>query len=299
MPTPRRFLAGLLGAFLFSLPSLAGRPVYLALGDSIAWGTTNAVPVSTGEQGYVKPLGDYLGAACYGGERPKVDNLAISSELSSSFFTGVNPPGWERSVAANLNYADPLQSQHDRFLATVAAEKAAGNHIDVVSFALGANDLFYLIQTPAFQDPSADRAAMVQQTFQGVGARYGTFLTELRALLPDAQLLLPTYYNPFGFLGPANALNQAADGAMLTHAGIVQAAAAQFGGTAVDFYSPFVGHETEYTYILAGDVHPNAAGYNVLAGQMERAVVCPIPEPGSLALLALGVPLTALMRRRR
>jgi hypothetical protein len=60
--------------------------------------------------------------------------------------------------------------------------------------------------------------------------------------------------------------------------------------TPVDVHGAFIGHEAAYTFILAGDSHPNIAGYAAMAVQMDAASV---PEPsGALplatALIALG-----------
>ena len=92
---------------LIACPSIAG-PVqtYLALGDSIAFGETDVIPVSFGDQGYVKPFADFL-ATQNGGTRPDVINLAFPGETSSSFFTAVPPPGFAPHTALdgfNLNY---------------------------------------------------------------------------------------------------------------------------------------------------------------------------------------------------
>ena len=52
----------------------------------------NPTVVSYGDQGFVKPFADFLGQV--NGARPTVDNIAISGETTTSFFTGSPPPGW-------------------------------------------------------------------------------------------------------------------------------------------------------------------------------------------------------------
>ena len=86
--------AGIAVAMMLANACLAvARPVqtYLALGDSIAFGKTDGIPVSFGDQGYVKPFADFL-ATRNGGTRPDVINLAFPGETSSSFFTAIPPP---------------------------------------------------------------------------------------------------------------------------------------------------------------------------------------------------------------
>src|SRR6516162_6331657 len=73
---------------------------YLALGGTLDFGETNVRPTSYGDQGFVKPYADWL-ATQNGGVRPNVINLAIPSELSSTFFSGTNPDGWNRGVSNN------------------------------------------------------------------------------------------------------------------------------------------------------------------------------------------------------
>jgi lysophospholipase L1-like esterase len=263
---------------------------YIALGDSLAFGETTVIPVSHGDQGYVKLFADWMATQNHG-VRPNVVNLAIPGELSSTYFTGDNPPGWTRQVgaASNLNYANQINlSQQSLFLATVAAEKAAGHAITTVSFALGANDLFYLAGSPAFASASpAARQQMLQQAFNTIVGNYAQALTQIRAVLPDAKLLLPNYYNPYAFLPPNDPNNQLAAAFTKFHSQLVMADAALFQGRAVDIAAPFLGHELAYTSILSGSIHPNALGYSVIAQQVEAAAV--VPEPGALTLLAAGL----------
>jgi lysophospholipase L1-like esterase len=242
---------------------------YLALGDSVAWGVTNVVPVSYGDQGYVEPYADWL-ATQDDGVRPKVINLAISGESSESFFTGVLPPWYGRDILSNLNYKRTTETQFGKFLKVVRAEKAAGRRIEVVSFCLGANDLFSLLASPQWNAAGADHQALLDQTLKEIHDNYVKFLTRLRVELPYARLLLLNYYNCFEVLGPDDPFNQLFiyfDGVL---SAFDQELAKQFKGHFVDIYPPFVGHAVEYTYILQGNVHPNALGYSIIAKQMEE-----------------------------
>ena len=292
-----------------------GGPVYIALGDSITFGETDLAYVpSFGDRGYVGLYADYLGAR-NGGVRPAVLNLAIDGETANSFQSGAGrlPPVAGRTdpilAAQNLNYlANPMMTQEQMFLATVASERALGNTITTVSITLGFNDLGELMG----MSPTAIAAGLAAYE-----SGYKSVLSEIRQQLPTANLLVLGYYNPF----PADPTNPAAPtfntyGMELN--GIIRSLASQYSGTYVDTATPFLGHEAEYTYLdeyphgamsppigpylgtePIGDVHPNLQGYRAIASAIESAAV---PEPSSLALMGVGIAATtavSLLRHRR
>ncbi len=287
-------------------------PVYVALGDSITFGETNLQYVqSLGDRGYVALVANAL-AAQDGGVRPAVVNLAIDGETAASFTSGTGrvPPVTGRTdpvlASENLNY-DPnaLVSQNAKFLATVAAAKAAGNTITTVSVTLGFNDLSTAVGQPA---------AAVAPILAAYQAEYGSILAEVRQQVPNATLDVLGYYNPF----PADPGSPAAPvfntyGMQLN--AIIQGLAAQNGATFISTGPSFLGHEADDTYLAQmpagttspavgpyqgtlpiGNVHPNATGYGVIAADVEAAGV---PEPTSVGLLAMaGVALAGGRRRR-
>jgi lysophospholipase L1-like esterase len=166
---------------------------------------------------------------------------------------------------------------------SINAIHAAGNSVGFVSLLIGGNDILVLGGTSAFRNASpAEQQAMVASTIGAVQERYLAVLTELKSLAPEAAIFLPGYYNPFPSGLPEKTFY---DSVLAAFNPIVAADAAAFGATYVDLQGPFTGREFELTNIATGDVHPNQAGYAVIAGRLQAAVV---PEPGSLALLASG-----------
>lgn len=268
----------ILGAALLPPSAAEAKPkvrTYLAIGDSIAYGETNILPVSYGDQGYVRLYADYL-AEKFDGVRPLVINLGVPGETSTSFFTATPPPGFLRQPLVNLNYTSESQSQYSKLLAAIAAEKQAGHVITHVSFALGANDFLALASSPEFNAPGANQPLLVQQMLQRLLGNYAVILTQLRALLPHAKILLLNYHNPFAVFGPSNPLNQLSIEVLQAHSAMVKVLAKRFKGRFVDIYTPFLGHEAEYTHIMeifvglpvASAIHPNTVGYAVIAQQM-------------------------------
>ncbi len=287
-PSFRRLCFTLALAACLGLPNRARAGVtYLALGDSSTFGIDPSTPSSLvpsfADQGFVRPFADGL-AGVNGGVRPSVLNLGISGELSTSFFTATPPPGWPfRAQALNLNYPAAPTAQNGLMISSINAIHAAGNTVGYVTFMIGANDIFYLIDTPEFQNATpAEQLAMIAATIATAQSNYLTVLTELTALAPEAKILLPVYYNPFPSFAPEHAFYESILSAFNP---VVAADAAAFGATYIDLRPLFAGRELELTNIGIGDTHANQAGYAVIAGALIQAV----PEPGSLVTLGAGV----------
>lgn len=301
---------GILGSLiLLIVPAPAGAGMtYLALGDSLTFGETDLqYRQSNGDRGYVGLVANSL-AAQNGGVRPNVVNLAIDGETTASFTSGSGrvPPVTGRTDAIlaseNTNYnPNALVSQNALFLAAVSTQKALGNTISTVSITLGDNDIFQLATMPGFTPGSANDP-LLASTLATYRSNYSAILSEIRGLLPTAQILLVGDYNPFP-AEPGNAFGPLAGVAGPMVNSIIQSLATQFGANYIDTATPFIGHEAAYTYQAAlpsgstvggtyggtlplGDVHPNALGYGVIAAAITPALV---PEPSSLVLVGLGL----------
>jgi lysophospholipase L1-like esterase len=300
MTTARALLVSLPAICALSAPGpvRAASMTYLALGDSVAFGETDfSRNPSFGDRGYVGPYASFL-ADRSGGVRPNVVNLAIDGETSSTFFNGgarvYIPQHGESPVQLNLNYSSPATTQNAQFLATIAAQKSAGNTINTVSVQLGANDLFAVMNSPGFFAlPPQQQQAQILQALAGFQTNETKLLTEVRTQLPGAALILPGYYNPYA-VDPSSPLATLAGQAIQGLNAIIAGEALAFGGRYVDVYPTFAGHEAAYTFILQGNVHPNDIGYGAIAARIEA-----VPEPATWSVLAAGLVGLGLARRRR
>lgn len=276
---------------VISPASAASIQDYLALGDSMAFGETDfSQNPSYGDRGYVKPFADFLATQNHT-QRPQVINLGVDGETTSTFFNGgtrvVDPAvlGGKAATQLNLNYPDGTTTQNSLLQSTVAAEQAAGHAITTVSVQLGANDLLGIVTQPGFFTLSPqDQQAQIGQALNHVLANDTALLTELKTLLPQATLLMLGYHNPFN-AAPSSPIGQVADPAIRALNALIAAQAAAVGAKYVDTYTPFLGHELAYTYIASGNVHPNDAGYQLIANQMVQQV----PEPSPALLFGAGL----------
>lgn len=274
---------------------------YLALGDSIAFGVTDVTPISFGDQGYVSLYADFL-ATQANGIRPHVVNLAIPGESSAGFFTAVSPPGLpphDLLASVNLNYqGDGSLSQDALLLQTLATEAAGGRTITNVSLGIGDNDLisFEALHPDFLSLPPEQQQQLISTFFTTLSDNYIRVLSQLRAALPNARILLLNYYNPLGGFPPDDPLNI---GNIIFDEGqtsLITSLASPFHASVVDINTPFRGHEKELTFVASGGGHPTPQGYAVIEHQMELATV---PEPASIGLLSTSLVAFAASAQRK
>ena len=194
----RSLCAGIIFALAFlACGNLPAGELYLALGDSGAFGNDESTPSSTmpnyGDQGYVRPFADFLGSL-NGGVRPQVVNLAISGELSSSFLTGIPPADWpNRAWSWNLNYPNATTSQNSLMLSTLDTAHAAGDTV-WVTLNFGANDFAHLVASNEWQTATPrQQQVLFAQLLNQVALNYETVLTEVETHAPGAHILLPGF----------------------------------------------------------------------------------------------------------
>lgn len=260
---------------------------YLALGDSIGYGyqpIAGNFP-SNGDRDYVAAIADAQAKTF--GARPNVVNLSIPAETSSSFFDLTNP-----YRLANTNYfTNPASNQFSLAQQSIVNAALGGSPVRTVSYSLGSNDLFDLIDSGYLFLTPAQQAVALTNTLNTVAQNYTTTLYAIRTALPTARLILPGFYNPYPASSPLGAGGDFLVGQLNS---VIQQEAYAFHGRYVDFFSPIEGNQLSLTYIATGDVHPNDAGYAALS---KAAIPAAVPAPG--ALVCFGIGLFARRLRRR
>ena len=263
-----------------SAPSAANVPIYLAIGDSLAYGmqighlkqemAAGSVHASSFDTGYVNDLAAHLRAT-----QPslKVVDLGCPGETTSSFINGPcafatnGKPFGTKPLPMHVHYTGSQLATALDYLSHHA------ENVELVTLTIGINDLRAIeLKCPAkgFNDCVAAGwpAALVHTK-----ANLHTMLTRLKAAAPHAKFLVMTYYNWLGAVDPAS------DGDVEElNAAIVAAAHAAGMGT-VDTFTAFNRTGNEHARVCkltlfcgpTKDLHPTNAGYRLIAGLFEKA----------------------------
>jgi lysophospholipase L1-like esterase len=223
---------------------------YLALGDSITFGIGVPRPQ---QNGYVARVAEALA-------RPSAEPLIGSTRVFAV-------PG-ETAAGFLDRRLDDVERAIDEL----------GPGVELVTIGLGANEVLRARRNPAcVADRASDACravvnAAAEEAASSLDAVVAGVHSALAAAGSDATVLLLAYYNPD--LDPLAVASVAgSDGAVgcdpaEERPGLndrIACIANQRSVGLVDLYDAFLGHEEELTRFRAGDVHPNAAGYAVIA----------------------------------
>lgn len=215
-----------------------GDPVILAVGDSLAAN----VGVDDNRLGFVSRVHAALAerdAAAYG-----LVNLGVPGETSGTMLS-----------SGQLAAAE----------ARLAAREAAYVLVDI-----GANDLLGHLTSPEcgtdLATPECQR--VIEQTLVAYRENLARVLDRLTAAAGEARIVFLQAYNPFS-LGIGESQQERESSAILQRLNAVAAEeAARRGVTVADGFTPMQGTTAATTHMLdpEPDIHPNASGYDVLAG---------------------------------
>ena len=202
-------LTGIAGSTAVAAPPepIPTRPIYLALGDSIATGQSSDPPTSDARAywraiaaykrgGYVAPFSKFLRRAdnCLPAAAPveTCGELQLVSMARSAIPTFDGVDGKDGVTTASL-ISEQLPDAVT-LITTRRADKDPTNDVKVVTLTVGGNELFDAFRTG---DEAAIGAAI--GTF---AANFGQILGTLRAVGPDVEILTMTYFNPLRYCDP-------------------------------------------------------------------------------------------------
>jgi lysophospholipase L1-like esterase len=274
------------------------RPIYLALGDSLAAGQASVEPSGSVRSTVLRWRARGFVAQFHGELRDVLDcrddrpggaprDGCPRLQLVNMSRTGI--PGGPGGVTTTtvLQPGDQL----DRAVALITERNgnaSTRDDVEAVSVTVGGNDLFgpavaACVQSP---QPTVTCGPALAATFAGFAANYDQILGELRAAGgDDVVLLTTTYYNPLPFcdLGAANPAGATAVGNWILEGGtlpglgtletgfndIVRAVSAEHGAVVADTFGALGAGD----FVGGADcLHPNASGHAEIADVFADAV---------------------------
>jgi lysophospholipase L1-like esterase len=248
-------------------PAPIGRPLYLALGDSLAAGVGASNP---GVTGYVPQFYELLRQqlACQPAGRPSCRSLALRN-------LGVGGATSTTLIATQLPEAvAELEARN--------GDRNPHNDVQVVTIDIGGNDLFGVVSSSCAAGPSPECAALIQARLEAFAANFTQILGELRAAAgPDTVIVAMTYYNPLpscqlASLAPlADAVLEGGGGVTVGLNDLIRSIAAAHGVLVAEAYGQLGPGE-----LVGGSdcLHPNDAGYQVITEAFAAALTEAQPE---------------------
>jgi len=246
-------LAGLFGSAVPAHAASPESPVYLALGDSQAFGA--GVPRED-RLGYVPVLSRWAHAVdCREGPpeacpRLELVNLSVPGATSSSLIAGQLPSAVALIADRNTD-ADPA------------------NDVVLITITIGGNDLFAPVVGNCSGGPTPICVQTIQSLFTTYVANLGLILGTLRSIAgADTEIVITTYDNPLGAchlsaLEPlADAVLEGGGGISVGFNDLIRAVAA---ATTVEVADTFGQLEAEDWVGGADCLHPDNSGYHAMA----------------------------------
>jgi len=256
-------LLPLLAAFLFTgllapVPSTTGAqqaPVYMALGDSLAFGVGASNPSATG---YVARVYETLKKS----ERYQAAGLdLVNLSVPGAKSTDLLAPGGQLDSALNTI----SQRQQDA--------SPAANEVEIITIDIGGNDLLALVApgSPCLQNASIEpcRAAF-GEVLKAIQSNLTEAVRRLRQAAPEAIIVVVDLYNPFS--GTGDIREPIAELGVGQANGVIGAvvADAELQARAASVFQLFSGRGGQW--IAPDGIHPNDNGHSVIAEAVTAAI---------------------------
>jgi lysophospholipase L1-like esterase len=271
------------------------QPSYLALGDSLAFGYSQAkfnslYPTedpAAYNTGYVDDFGKVLRVFHH---HVQIVNDGCPGETTDSFIKG--PCQYQLLFGLHHPYSGgPNSSQLSDALAYLGSHQGMVNPITID---IGANDALGLTEGTCKLEPACIVAG-APALFEHIAGNLALILGDLRAAAPHAQIIMLGLYNPFGSsIAGGDQLTAQLNATMAAVAASVHARFAD----PLPIFNPPGALEQPTLCLLTNictslkDIHPTDLGYAVLAGLILNQYVLGLPpwqhEPMRAIHLGLG-----------
>jgi lysophospholipase L1-like esterase len=232
---------------------LAGpRAIYLALGDSLAFGYQPNLDITHGYADLLFPRLQPFGTR-------QVVNLACPGETTATMLAG----GCRVPFLRKTRYGG---SQLEQAQAVIRANRG---RVSPVTLTVGANDVLTDLG-PRCEEHLEAFAAHLDQMEANLD-RIVRALVE--ALDGEGDLFVTTYYNPFERVCPGT------DRYLQELNARIAAVARRYGAHVVEVGDAFVGRTCDLTWMCSRyrDIHATTAGYQVIAERILAAAGLPTP----------------------
>ena len=238
---------------------------YLSLGDSLA---ASAQPNGDFTHGYAEQL--YAGLAA---TDPKLElvKLGCGGESTTSMRFGSQAPTVVLSCGSPRYYKNFLYSKGTQLAEALSFLEAHKGKVALITIDVGANDL-QRFDAQGNVVICLFEAAGCDTQVASLTANLAAILTALRAAAPTVPIVGMTYYNVFAPLAAA-----AVDGINAAIAATYAAAGVPVADVAGAFHNddpPLAAQLVcAWTWFCSvGDVHPNTAGYGVIANEFLEVI---------------------------
>jgi len=237
------------------------QPLYLALGDSWAWGygATNV-----GQPGYVEQLAPQL----------REDLKCVPAKCADLQLLNISVPGATTPSLIAGQLPQALQ-----ILAERNGDRYPRNDVEVITITVGGNDVNAPIQGACLGGLSANCFSTIQSELGAYRTDLANLLSQLReAAGPDTRIVINTYDNPFpsctlgqlgGVIQLANLVLEGGPGVPEGLNDVIRDVAANYGVEVAEVF----GDLGPGDWLGGNDcLHPNSTGYTKVAAAFDEVL---------------------------